>query len=612
MSKTSLYLRYGLYALVGLAVLGAGFLFIKNTNDLDRFLINAILGLSVFVTLNTGLLSLANAGFMAIGAYGSAIFIVKVGLPFPLAVLGAMLVCGLVGLVIGLPVLRLSDVYLAIATLGFGEVVRVLIVTTPDLTGGATGANLSTGFPYDQMKQTQTWMLLVFLAILIYLFYFMARSKTGRAFRAIRQNASAASTMGINVVFYRNLAFTISAIIAGAGGALYAGSVGSLDNNDFRFNKAVDILSYAVLGGSTHWFGPILGAGLLTALPIFLREVLGGSIEIIQNFVQLPNIINGALLMLVIIFLPGGLYAPSRGWSFRALFQRPKAEDRKIEAAGSENLPAASKNGDEPEIPISPPLASNSQTLLELQAVKRTFGGVTAVDDVSFAIRAGGIYGLIGPNGAGKTTLINLISGLFRPNQGQVIFQGKNITGKPPHEIAKLGIARTFQNIRLFPEMTVLENVVVGHHARIQTNLLTTWLQLPQERREESEARTEALDLLQRLGLSSFAQLPASKLSYGDQRRVEIARALALDPRLLLLDEPAAGMNSIETQRLAEFILELKRQGYTILVIEHHMDLIMQVSDEILVLNFGRKIAQDVPVQVQQNEQVIEAYLGKE
>ncbi len=597
MNKSGLYLRYGLYALLGLVLLGNAFLFLRSINDLDRFLINAILGLSVFITLNTGLLSLANAGFMAIGAYTSAILVAKVGLPLPLGLLGAMALCGLVGLLIGLPVLRLSDVYLAISTLGFGEVVRVLIVTNPDLTGGATGANLSTGFAYDTMKQTQTWMLVVFLGFLIYLFYFLARSRTGRALRAIRQNASAASTMGINVVFYRNLAFVISAVIAGAGGTFYAHQVGSLDNGDFRFTRAVDILSYAVLGGSTHWFGPILGAGLLTALPIFLREVLGGAFQFIKDFVQLPNIINGLALMLVIIFLPGGLYAPAQGRGFR-LKSREKLEIRNQKS--ELNQPSSFI-----------PHPSPSGPLLELREVRQAFGGVTAVDNVSFTLPAGGIYGLIGPNGAGKTTLLNLISGLYRPGQGQIIFAGHDITGKPPHQIARLGIARTYQNIRLFPDMTVLENVVVGHHARIKTNLLTTWLRLPQERREERAAREEALTLLNRLGLSSFANLPASKLSYGDQRRVEIARALALEPQLLLLDEPAAGMNNVESTRLAEFILELKRQGYTILVIEHHMDLIMQVSDEIVVLNFGRKIAQDVPTIVQQNPQVVEAYLGQ-
>lgn len=595
--KVGLYLRYVLYGILVISVGGYIIHFIQypNINDLNRFLINAILGLSIFITLNTGLLSLANAGFMAIGAYSSAILVAKVGLPLILSLPLSMLICGLVGLLIGLPVLRLTDVYLAIATLGFGEVVRVIIVTTPDLTGGATGANLSTGFAFDKMRLTEPWMLLLFLAFLIYLFFWLDRSKTGRALRAIRQNASAAANMGINVVYYRNLAFIMSAVIAGAAGVFYAHQVGSVDNNDFRFNRAVDILSYGVLGGTTHWFGPILGAGLLTALPIFLREIVGSSVDVIKNFAQLPLIINGLALLLVVIFLPGGLFAPSR-------FKRKTKPINEAELNAGDSIPTVASD-EQP--PGGPPL-------LELQGVTQVFGGITAVDNISFQLPQGIICGLIGPNGSGKTTLINLITGIYRPVRGKILLRGQEITGKPPHTIATLGIARTFQNIRLFNDMTVLENVVVGHHARIKTNLLTTWLRLPQERREEKLARLQALNLLKRLGLLSFAYQPASKLSYGDQRRVEIARALALNPALLLLDEPAAGMNDVETALLAEFILTLKRQGYTVLVIEHHIDLIMQVSNEIIVLNFGKKIAQDVPTQVQQDPQVVEAYFGQE
>ncbi len=595
------YLRYSLYGLLVVSLGGYAVYFLRNPNinDLNRFLINAILGLSIYITLSTGLLSLANAGFMAIGGYASAILVAKTGWPLFMSLPTAMLICGLVALLIGLPVLRLTDVYLAISTLGFGEVARVLIVTNPDLTGGATGANLSTGFAFDKMKQTESWMLVLFLLLLVYLFYWLDRSRTGRALRAIRQNTSAASTMGINVVYYRSLAFVMSAMIAGAAGVFYAHQVGSLDNNDFRFTRAVDILSYGVLGGTTHWFGPILGASLLTALPVFLREVVGTSIDIIKNFAQLPNIINGLALLLVIIFLPGGLFAPAR-------FKRQPGAIKEENLVEEEPLPITAAPA---RVDLTP---GPAEAILELKEVTQVFGGITAVDNVSFKIPDGIICGLIGPNGAGKTTLINIITGLYRPMRGHIFLRGQEITGQKPYKIAKLGIARTFQNIRLFNDMTVLENVVVGHHARIKTNLLTTWLRLPQEWQEERAARRQALGLLKRLGLLPLAHLPASQLSYGDQRRVEIARALALDPALLLLDEPAAGMNSVEAARLADFILELKRQGYTILVIEHHIDLIMQVSNEIIVLNFGRKIAQDVPVQVQQNREVVEAYFGQE
>jgi branched-chain amino acid transport system permease protein len=570
------------------------FICVRNPGDLDRLLINAILALSAFVTLHAKLLSLANAGFMAIGAYASAILAVKLGLPIALSIPLSVLICAAVALVIGQPVLKLKDVYLAICTLGFGEVVRVLIILTPSLTGGPTGANLSTGFPYEAMKQTRTWMLVAFLAFLAYLFWAMAGSRIGRAFRALRQNPQAAATMGIDIVAYRRMAFVLSAMIAGAAGAFYAHSVGSLDNGDFKFNRALDILSYAVLGGSGRWFGAVLGAGFLTALPILLREVVGASVGFLHNFAQLPNIINGLALLLVVIFLPDGLASAAGRRRDRA--QVPKSGERDAPAAATGTPPAGAEGG----------------TLLELDQVSRNFGGLEALGQVGFSLREGRIYGLIGPNGAGKTTLINLVSGLIPPSSGRIVWLGREIQGRPAHRIARRGIARTYQNIQLFPEMTVLENVIVGRHTHIRTSLLSTLLRLPREAREEAAARTEAMALLRRLGLEPLADQRAGNLSYGDQRRVEIARALAMHPRLLLLDEPAAGMNDIETERLGEFILDLRRHGTTLLIVEHHMDLIMRICDEIVVLNFGRKLAQGSPAEVSRDEQVLEAYLGRD
>jgi branched-chain amino acid transport system ATP-binding protein len=253
-----------------------------------------------------------------------------------------------------------------------------------------------------------------------------------------------------------------------------------------------------------------------------------------------------------------------------------------------------------------------TKPLLEVRNVTRMFGGLIALDNVSFDVPKASVCGLIGPNGAGKTTLINAISGLMPLSGGDILLEGRKISGLAPHRIAGRGIGRTFQNIRLFTELSVLENVMIGHHLKQKGTLLETLLHLPRSRRDDRASCESALALLRRLRMEHLANVPAKALSYGDQRRVEIARALALEPLLLLLDEPAAGMNSTETAQLTEFLIELNESSLTLLIIEHDMDMIMRVSDLVVVLNFGLKIAQGTPDAIRDEPQVIEAYLGEE
>jgi branched-chain amino acid transport system ATP-binding protein len=248
---------------------------------------------------------------------------------------------------------------------------------------------------------------------------------------------------------------------------------------------------------------------------------------------------------------------------------------------------------------------------LRVEGLSRSFGGLAALDDVSFTAD-GGICGLIGPNGAGKTTLLNVVSGVLAPTRGHIWVDEQPTAGLPPHRLAALGVARTFQNVRLFGELSVLDNVRLGYHLRQHGNLLETVLRLPRARREERESVAGAQALLDRLRLAHLARATAGGLAYGDQRRVEIARALALEPRLLLLDEPAAGLNATETEQLGDFLHELSARGITLLLVEHDMDLIMQVCDHIVVLNFGRKIADGPPDVVRADRRVIDAYLGEE
>jgi branched-chain amino acid transport system permease protein len=583
---------------------------VDNVAIIDFILINVALGLSIYITLTTGLLTLANAGFMAIGAYTVAIVMTQARLPLAVGFIFAVLLGIAVAVPFGLIVLRLRDLYLAIATLGFGEIVRLMALNGDKLLGALPGMQSKVVFnggegitlPYTSPTlmlglPEMTWVVLGYVLATVYILATLHRSRYGRVLAAIRLDEAAAATLGVDVVRYKLLAFALGAGIAAGSGALAAPIVRVVDPSSYTFSRAVDILAFAVLGGMTHWVGPIVGAAVLTALPEALRFLK-----------DQREVVNGVIMMLAIIYLPRGLADP-RFWSGVWRARRGPV------AAGTtwEITPHASPRSSD-EAPSGASIAGPgaAQPLLEIRDLTCYYGGVAAVDRVSFRVAAGTICGLIGPNGAGKTTLINAVSGLAPISQGTILLDGRSLGGLAPHQVARLGVARSFQNIRLFGDLTVVENVMVGSRRQRAAGLSATLLHLPSSTKDEQTRRVAALALLRRVGLEHLAGVEAGALSYGDQRRVEIARALAADPRILLLDEPAAGMNEVETRQLADLLLELRDQGLTLLVIEHDMGLIMRVSDDVVVLSFGRKIAEGPPDLIRADPEVIRAYLGEE
>jgi branched-chain amino acid transport system permease protein len=550
------------------------------------FLINliAVLGLGVF-SGNSGILSFGHVAFIGLGAYLSGIltlpldtkastlpnlpaFLASVEWGLPPALIVTMIAVGLFGAVIGLPIARMGGAAAVIATLGLLMIVHGIIIGASDFT---RGSNAFLGVP----RLTGIWTALVVTLPILLAARAFRDSKTGGQLRASREDETAARAIGVNVVKRRLLAWGLSAGIAAAAGVLLAHFLGAFSPSKFYFDDTLTLLTMLIVGGMTTVSGAVLGTVAVTLTIEILRRVESG-VDLFGY--RTPEVfgVTEAGLCLLILFV---------------MYKRPAGLFGRLELGESWFRRRSSVV---PTAPLSNPVAAEGE--LKAEFITKDFSGLRALDNVSLTLKPGEILGLIGPNGSGKTTLLNVISGLFAPTKGTVRIDGKDATTWPAHVIAQAGVGRTFQNIRLFGQLSVIENVEIS--ARI------------------GDAKTDpaafSMQLLAEFGLADFADRPAAALDYGAQRRLEIARALALRPRYLLLDEPGAGMNPTESNALLQELAKLRqRTGIGLLVIDHDMSLIMRLCDRIVVLNRGRLIAEGDPKTVQSNPAVIEAYIGR-
>ena len=606
------------------------------------------LGLNIVVGF-TGLLDLGYAAFFAIGAYAYGIlnsfqlhphwsaawaplaaigFVAKLGtgaaatvhftFPFWLMLPASAVIAACFGMAFGAPTLRLKGDYLAIVTLGFGEIVPIVARNWSSLTNGAEGLNgvgppVLFGYRFGINATPYYYVGLGLVLLLLFISLRLKPSRIGRAWMAVREDEIAAGAMGVHTTRLKLLAFAMGAGFAGMTGTFYIAKLQTATPDMFDLPVSIMVLVMIVLGGLASVWGAILGAVLLELLQAWFLPALSGWVQGLGNAIHSPflqnlqltsasELIFGIILVTMMLYRRDGLVPVGRN-EVRLSYEQQDAAVSRGAAPAVARLRAG----------LAEAAADARPAALEIHDLTVKFGGLTALKSVSLDVRPGSIVAVIGPNGSGKSTLFNSITGLVKPSAGMVRFAGRDLLGLRPDQVLRAGVARTFQNIRLFPNLTVMENVLIGQHTHLSAGAAGAVLGLPRVRAEEREAREFVLELLAMFGNRLVPRIDqgVAQLSYANRRRVEIARALASRPRLLMLDEPTAGMNPAESLELAEQIAAFRDFGLTVLLVEHKLDVVTRLADNVIVLDHGEKLAEGRADEVRRNEAVIEAYIGR-